>query len=433
MPDDGPTSIGFSAPDSTQPVRGYRLPSWHWSRWTLGGDGNLVWNSSKQEQQERSRLSSNLAVNPGYEGFWESEKRRASLMFAPGLSLNTSRFSSDSEFLEQSQTGTDYALSLDSEGILREYVRGRTFLLADGGVDLQFSRIHEDEDEGPSETLIQSDVQLDARLGVGVGRVRVVTPVIRALRVRERLRAAAPGASMSDEDVQDAARQLARRPGYEAVYDRPDKTFWRDFFEAAGVSSGRSPFEAFYVADVLREPVGVRREGREVQIGASASYDRFLEREEENGSLVERSVSETERVGAFARGQWYRNLSLRHQIGADLNFRVANRLNVENDHRIRGSATGQWLWVLADRVRLDTKLRARLSYQRMDRGENDYRSDQRYILSSNLLFFVENSLSLSGGANAGYHYSEFPTGDAQSDLNLGMQFQVTYVLSRALN
>jgi len=250
----------------------------------------------------------------------------------------------------------------------------------------------------------------------------VVTPVIRALRVRERLREVAPGASLSDDRVQAAAHQLARKPGYEAVYDRPDKVFWRDFFEEAGLAD-RSTFETFYVADVLREPVGVRREGREAQIGMMGSYDRTLERREQDGDLVERTLDDTESLGAFARGQWYRNLTLRHQIGVDVRGRYMDFLNSQES--FDGSVTGEWLWVLADRVRLDTEFQSSLAVA--EGFEGDYQTRQWYILSSDLLYFVENSLSLSTGGSLSYRNSE-----GRSSWDLGVQFQVTYVLSRAL-
>jgi len=426
VPDEGPTSIGFTAPDSTQPVRAYRLPTWHWSRWTLGGNGDVGWATRNTETQEESQVSTSFRLNPRYTGFWEGEERSAFLTAAPTVSVNTSRSTSESDdFGETENDRTNSLLAFDFQGQLREYVRGRTFVLADGAADLLFRRDH----RGPENTVtnIDSDVDLNARLGVGVGRVRVVTPVIRALRVRERLREVAPGASLSDDRVQAAARQLARRPGYEAVYDRPDKVFWRDFFEDAGLAD-RSTFETFYVADVLREPVGVRREGREAQIGMLGLYGRSLERRERDGDLIERTLDDTKSLGAFARGQWYRNLTLRHQIGVDVRGEYTDFLN--SSDRYEAKMIGQWLWVLADRVRLDTELHSSLTV--IEGREEDYLTNQQHILSSDLLYFVENSLSLSAGGNLTYGNSEGLGGDSQSDWNLGLQFQVTYVLSRAL-
>lgn len=433
VPDEGPRSVGFSSPDSTQPVRAYRLPTWRWSRWTLGGNGQADY-ISRREQSERFFLTG-LSVRPRYEAFWESEERVASLDVRPAVSLDRRDFSSESDLITDERDRTTYDLSLDAQGTLREYVDGRTFLLAEGQSRLAYSRGRwEEQDAGVSSTRTQlmSEVDLSTRVGVGMGRVRIVTPVIRALRVRERLRAVAPGASLSDEQVQAAARQLARRPGYGAVYDRPDKYFWRDFFDRAGLAE-RSAFETFYVADVLREPVGVRREGAEVLGGPFASYDRRLEREEEDGQVTDRRLSRMLALGGFARARWFRNVTLRHQLGGDVEARYTNvleRSRGPSNYRIRVDLEGQWLWVLADRVRLDTRLRA--DFRHRETSTRGWFRQHQYTLSSDLLVFVENSLSFSAGADLTYDRSSDATDDSSSRFGAGLQFSVDYILSRAL-
>lgn len=236
---------------------------------------------------------------------------------------------------------------------------------------------------------------------------------------------------MSDDRVQAAARQLARRLGYEAVYDRPDRHFWRDFFDQAGLS-GRSPFETFYVADVLRERVGVRREGAEFVIGPSGSYNRRFHRKEKENRLKERVVRETGRVGGVARGRWYRNVTLHHQLGADV--RASYSHFVQSDRPVDGvvefEAEAQWLWVVADRIRLDTRMRADLLFQQVPRRRETFYSTHQFTLSSDLLIFVENSLSLTVGADVHYDYEGI--GRSSSRFDAGGRFDVNYVLSRAL-
>jgi hypothetical protein len=436
VPDEGPTSVGVAAPDSTRPVRAYRLPSWRWSRWTLGGNGQADFFTSERETSERSGVSTGLSVRPRYEAFWESEERVASIDVRPAVSLDRRDFSMESEnFGDDERDRSTYDLSLDAQGSLREYVDGRTFLLAEGQSRLAYSRDRrEEEDAGVSSTRTQltSEVDLSTRVGVGVGRVRIVTPVIRALRVRERLRAVAPGASLSGEQVQAAARQLARRSGYGAVYDRPDKYFWRDFFDRAGLAE-RSPFETFYVADVLREPVGVRREGAEVLGGPFGSYDRRLEREEEDGEVADRRLSTVSSLGGFVRARWFRNVTLRHQLGVDAEARyrtVLERNGGPSNDRIGVDLEGQWLWVLADRVRLDTRLRADVQHEQ--RSTSGWIRRHQYVLSSDLLIFVENSLSFSAGANLVYDRFSDAIGDFSSRFGTGVRFSVDYILSRAL-
>ncbi len=93
-PDDGPTSVGFASPDSTQPIRDYRLPSWRWSRWTLDANGGSTYRESSlgrnPTRRERSGYAANLSLRPNYRSFWESETRRAHVRVSPSLSFNHS-------------------------------------------------------------------------------------------------------------------------------------------------------------------------------------------------------------------------------------------------------------------------------------------------------------------------------------------------------
>ena len=158
VPDEGPTSIGFASPDSTQPVQAYRLPTWHWSRWTLGGNGDVGWATRNTETQEESQVSTSFRLNPRYTGFWEGEERSAFLTAAPTVALDTRRRTSESEGIGETENDrTDSRLAFDVAGELREYVGGRTFLLADGAADLLYWRDH----RGPENTTttIESDVR----------------------------------------------------------------------------------------------------------------------------------------------------------------------------------------------------------------------------------------------------------------------------------
>lgn len=446
VPEEGPTSIGFSNPYSTQAVRAYRLPTWHWSTWTLSANGRAHRRSVDRElstgESESTRYRTGVSLRPAYRSLWEGEERTASLRVSPGLTLNrrgTERYSSNTSDREFDRR-TDVVV-LPARGALREYVRNQTFLFVKGQGQFRYDRLHTEgvgqtED---SETSIGSELALNARFGVGVGRVRVVTPVIRALRVRERLSAVAPGKTMSPNQVQTAAHQLARRPGYQAVYDRPDKFFWRDFFSQVGLGSP-STFDLFYVADVLREPVGLRREGAELQFGPLGSYEYQLRRHEEDGQLENRDRRIQRGLEGFAEGRWYHNVTHRHQFGVEANvdytyfMESRGRLGqaATADQKIDLGAVGQWLWVVADRVRLDTRLVSNLSYVEGLRGQEGFQPRNRYFVTSDLVVFVENHLSLTVGATAVYRHNGLISPGRRSEWDTGVQFQIDYVLSRAL-
>jgi hypothetical protein len=138
-------------------------------------------------------------------------------------------------------------------------------------------------------------------------------------------------------------------------------------------------------------------------------------------------------LGGFARARWFRNVTLRHQLGVDAEARYTNvleRTGGSSNDRIGVDLEGQWLWVLADRVRLDTRLRA--AFRHEQRSTSEWIRQHQYVLSSDLLIFVENSLSFSAGANLAYDRSSDDTGDSRSSFGTGIQFSVDYILSRAL-
>lgn len=423
VPDAAPRSVGVSAPDSTQPMRAYRLSTWHWSRWGLRGDGQADW-------VESAGTRTALDLSPTYEGFWESERRTARLDLTPRVSLTYDEG-------EERPDDSRYSLSVDGDGTYRRYVRESVFVFGRGvgRVGYQNSRDQSrpNGDEAGRQQSTDIDIQ-QVRIGVGVGRVRVVTPVVRALRIRERLRTVGTGASMTDADVQAAARQLARRPGYEAVYDRPDKSFWRDLFSKIGATEGTSPFDAFYVADVLREPVGVRREGAEIRVGPTGSYEWRLNRRTVDGQLAEREVDERGTVGGFVEGRWFRNVTLHHQLGVTAEGVYTHFVDSVDplDHRLRGFLTAEWLWVIADRMRLDTELQARLDYRHDPVGNGKFRPFSNSRLRSDLRIFIENSLSLTVGGTLQYRYENPGEAPASSRVDAGVQFSVDYVLSRML-
>lgn len=432
-----PSSVGVAHPDSTQPIRAYRLPTWHWSRWTLQARGGVRRESGHRDSLgvsdvEANQFGADLLLAPRYQGFWESEARQASLRLSPSLSLRRSDVTSSGPNRDSERADFDISARLSIEGSLREYVIAPMFVFASasGEADYDYSHTVEDSRESIRSVL---DGRGTGRVGIGVGRVRVVTPVIRALRMRERLRTVVPSRTVSDDQVQTAARQLARRPGYQAIYDRPDKYFWRTFFEAAGLSS-QSPFETFYVADVLREPVGVRREGAELVAGALGSHEGGEDTRRGRGGVGDEQIY-GDALGGFARGRWYRNLSLRHQLGVDVASSYVNYVTEPDnlDGQIQLNAEGQWLWVLADRLKLDTRIRADLLYRHNLYGRGRLRPLNRYVFSSDLLVFAENRFSIRIGAHVRYSYdAAVREGVRRSHLQSGLQFNVEYVLSRAL-
>jgi len=242
-------------------------------------------------------------------------------------------------------------------------------------------------------------------------------------------------ASLSAKEVQQAAHQFARRPGYEAVYDRPDKAFWRDFFRRTmGAETDLAPFDAFYAADVLRERLGRRREGARLVIGPQLAHQ----------------SKERVQVGAFVRGEWSENLSLRHQLqaeaeaeynsvglGANIGRRgFSPRSNgrqlvavEERGDGWRGAGLVSWQWNVADRTLVRSGVRAR--FRAFDSQDA---SRSRVQLFSVVRIFTEDRFVITGEGSLAYRTSsdemERRPETETWDWNLGVS--VNYLLSRTL-
>ncbi|PSQ95577.1 MAG: hypothetical protein BRD55_10090 [Bacteroidetes bacterium SW_9_63_38] len=159
-----------------------------------------------------------------------------------------------------------------------------------------------------------------------------------------------------------------------------------------------------------------------------------MRRREVDGALREREVEEGGTVGGFVEGRWFRNLTLHHQIGITAESKYSHFVDSEGplDHRVRGVARAEWLWAIADRVRLDTELQSRFVYRNDPVGNGQFRPDINSGITSDLRVFIENSLSLTAGGTIRYNYENPGNAAASSRVDAGLRFGVDYVLSRTL-
>jgi len=225
-------------------------------------------------------------------------------------------------------------------------------------------------------------------LGAGLGRVRDVTPLIRAQRLGERLEAIGRIA-LTPYQIQQIARVLAREQGYRSVFDRPNRSFWRDVLDPMlDEDNPLSPYEIFYLADVMNEDVGPRRQGTELQ-------GRFFY--EEYGS-----DNDIWNRGHFYRGPaviflWTRNLNLNNQVslGASGRYATFGSEDFKGDQVSWGMDLAH-LWTIADRYRLDTSLNVVGNYDEMNR-DADRLIDRSILTTIHSIFriFLEDSMAFS--------------------------------------
>ena len=410
------TSIGFENPGDTTNILEYRLPDWGYRTWgldfSLGGNGNENYFSDENESFSH-QFSTNLGSD--FNLYRESEKRIGSL----DASVSGSYQQSHSGDNSGEASGHDLNASYDLGGRLDQYLGQGPFFLGLAG----------DIDQGYRETIRESTGQDDYRrfdrgtfYGIGPaagwGRLRDVTPLIRAQRLSERL-IALGRPPLGSGQVQEIARVLATEQGYRTVFDRPDRSFWRDVLEPMlDKEHPLSPYEIFYLRDILAEDIGPRLEGAQLR---GAYY--YRERRYDSGSDDSRYYARVARLNFL----WARNLSFNHQLTlkTGVNYNQSDESHEWDSGR---SDSARWedlggvidlahLWTIADRYRLDTILHFYGSYYEAEyeTGRNIERN-LRTNLSSTFRVFLEDNMSLVAhvrGTNEQHYFDNDDTSDTE--------------------
>lgn len=440
------TPPGFDIPDDVTDIDQYRLPSWSFTTvlLNLSGGGrrrSLALDSDIAGSPDRdvNNFSLNLNLAPSLETFTESEDRRFRLDVDPVLRVGGSGVSDEEggeQIFEEDQRAVVTSLNVSTDWT--EYVAGDVFLRARTDNFARYDRVStETTDRG---TRVQDEVDLAvvyesrARLGVGFGRLRDVTPVIRALRVQERLQELGRENVLSSDNIQAAAQQFARRPGYAPVYDRGDKYFWNDFFSGIEAQSSELlAYESFYLAESLVEQVARRQEGYEVSAGIDLDYLNRLNKENQASGFDERRRSINSTVGFFAEGRYATNTSLRQQITVfgDVSYGIPTQEDASIEGVLQASVGGRHLWEIADRYQLITSATAQHRRQKPETG--DAVTDVDLLASSNFAVFVENNVRLNAGLNYNYSLSTTDFANSQRTTNeIRFSFGVNYFLFRGL-
>jgi outer membrane protein W len=451
----GQHSVGFSNPDNIDPLLEYRLPDWGYSNFYLDFDMQANGSDQKERAATSVEKQGDFYIRPDYDLYRESESRIFRFNTSLALSYTNSASKSSSEFTSTNSERTSQGLgsNLYASANLREYMTEHSFLYAGGSTNFEYDRskreVRENDVLDDKRFNYRRRIDFNPRLGYGFGRVRNVGPVIRAVRLAERLDALPANVSMGNQDIRSAADQFTRYDGYQQRYDRPEKYFWGDMNEnTAADLSALDSFDMLYLTDVLNEAIGQRLEGWEVYGGAEFNYDNDLLRTESplaQPEVINRNERIRKSIGAFVNSRWYKNTSLRQQWGlignASVNYQLGDQEGSATDRTFRFETGVEWLWNMTDRFLLDAALRNVYSQERFadSTGGNrpkDYSEwNNNLYLDMNFSYFIENSLSLTFSFDSSLRHSGNTESNQTLDnrvFNVGATLGLRYYFNRNL-
>jgi hypothetical protein len=386
------TTVGISDSIEVRALTDYRLPQW--SSYNLIIDGATNGEKLKGSQNTFTENNSNLAYRfaPQFNYMMESE----TWMFDGRASLSTSgnRYNDDQRDNSHKQSTTDVQILANGLYYIDEKVNF--------GFDVNYNhQITKDNDPYTYSNSISADKIKNTTLalsgGIGYGKIRNVTPVIRALRFSERYRALGYS-GLNSEQVQNVSEVFATYSGYNSIFDRPDKQFFSDLFDQTSVmKDGLSPYEVLFLSETIQEQIGTRK------VGYRASLDiKYVSQKEtlygdeifSNGFEIQSGTSqEATQTAISGTFEGYTNTDLNTQTGIYANATIGKLEDSSQQDFKQFTLRGFFMYDLTDRLLWNNAL----SYIHLNLSSAQANASgstaKTLMLNSAINFFIEDNIS----------------------------------------
>ncbi|MEP1304307.1 MAG: hypothetical protein ABJK11_09635 [Balneola sp.] len=419
------SSIGFSDSTDFKYLINYTLPDWGYSNFSIAS-GNIDLSGGfrfidqeigspffTSSESDLFSSTADIGISPQYELYRENEKRTISLITSTGFFFGLNKNTSDETFTgterktEQLGNNQSFIYDIDFEG--NSYINDNLFVLSDLDANLEYlwrnseSKVNNETTNQGSFTVRLIDFR--PTIGLGFGRIRNVTPTIRAIRLNERYKTLT-SSSFSDDEIEATANTFTKVQGYQRTKDRFLKDFWSDINDNVNGSLDQlNTYDLFYLNDIFSENLGSRFEGYESSLSVDYIYFSRLTKDEDKFNNSEsRNFTIFRQTHLNLNLDWFKNLDLSHQLG--LNFENKLILPLERTDPEEWinqlSVNGQWLWNFADRFQVVTDFENTFSAIKTKRDTDEKFRTITSIARTNLFYFIENRIALNAGVLLGY-------------------------------
>ncbi|MBL7959471.1 hypothetical protein JNL27_04450 [bacterium] len=432
-------SIGLPS-NEPKPLKDFRLPDWGYTSTKLTLDVTALGQNRKSDGRSDYTSNQTFTLTPFYSYFRESEQRKVTFdaYMNSRFLFSKSRYdNSDGDYRWTTKLNSNrWQLHLKNEN--RSFFSGNYYRITpefnyNDDRD-EYKNTYEDYSTFPYRDKNKSTYDsryYDAKLSLafGIGRIRNVTPVVRALRLNERLKAFDKDLELDQSELEQAAVEFTRFPGYQNTYDRPDRFFWKSFPEKL---STLTPFETHYLNDVFDEVVGLRLQGSEIDLGARITRIDVLHKVKSEYDNATSKLKATF-AGPELSARLYNNYSLKGQIGFTGQGNWDFRMNEKDYNPIKNAVQfligAEHLYVISDHVLwkinpsyLKVKVKSDNPF-----GDDTYTSSLM-MLKSSLTYYIENRFNLEGSVNWSYLKNK-PSSDLEGYLPADASYYLNQVNS----
>lgn len=425
------TSIGFSD-NNPKAIKDYRLPDWGYKRGWIDAYWKREHSSTNQSYSDQDDINNkrDFNLNSDYIIMRESESQNHTIS-ASGSYFNRK---TDSKY-PNSHNDNTYKIRSNQKDLFAQ-INGRSAYYSNGYhamIQPRFIYRHHKNNQTIEANVYKSksnSYDLSLATLFGIGRIRNVAPIIRAMRVRERLNAIGKGESWGDETTQRVADEFSRLYGYQNVYDRHQKEFWKSLDEYL---PELTPFEAHYMNDVFREAIGNRLEGYMINFGPRII--RYQDREKfytKDFFGVDEGVEKFRAtyLGLILNGEMYHNYSMKGQIGVSatgsFDFRSGSKkYNPISDIKQMRLAVDH-LYSIADRLLWTANASYSNAHVKLgDKDAHETFKSKVYELNTGLSYYIEHRVSISGNASWSKRKNS-PASELYGYLNMDMPGSIKF-------
>ncbi len=392
----------------------YRLPDWGYSKalieFELRGSGYHY-----NEYVNLSTVNENYSylLLPSYSRYYEGEKK---IYFQYAELSNDYSYEQRKDKTPLTRIITDKRkeLRLSLGNSIKSYLNKSlyTHLKSDNYFDYYDSKYSVQQGSSNSTaTMVFKNNSFSRRyntrlnLGIGLGRLRNITPIITALRFNERLTLLTGKNHLDEADIMALSELFTKANGFYSTYDRSQKYFYAMLPDSVkNTLKNLSPWQFLYLTEVTQEIIGDRRQGFDSNLGLNVEYFK---------NIPGQGISGQEQflLGVSTNETYYHNPTLNYQIGVQLNgsFRKALNKNTMTDYvgDLRFEVVN--LWSVIDRILLEFNLSIESLFGQSDFASNlpykNWARLDKYMAEITLDYFVENYLSIYSTAGLIYRYN----------------------------
>lgn len=395
-------------------IKQFTLPAWSRINYELSISGNAYnWaRSIKDYENNDSNFRRNerygLNLNPIVTKRNESEK---GITEYKGGFYSSFRYSSSRNTEDSPNKDIQRDVYLNPEISLnhKAYHSSKHYYNLETTIKYKYNHRYINEDSENNERL----AEITTSAGYGIGKVRDVTPVIMALRFNKRYNSLGKG-QLSDNEIGEIAKVIAKRDVYYSTYDKGNKYFWDAMYKAAnGKMEGLSGYEAFMVMEGLGDLRGNRFQGSDFSL--NAQYILTDENNSSDNSFMSKYEARYGVIAPIAIGRLYSNISIDYQIGFEglVSYHIPISEEELYKHKLELRLNHNELYCITDRILYTGNLDFVIydTEYAKDYTENTLATSLR----NDLTFYIEDNVYLNLDADVSWVKTETKKVDSNYD------------------